>query len=113
MWDMRRWLNPTPLPPRRCTIKFSYPALELGRQDWWLVVDQGKVDLCLNDPGYDVDLFVTGSLRSMTAIWMGISTVTKEVDEGQLELIGDAGIAKAMQAGLGLSPFAGVERNAA
>jgi DNA-binding HxlR family transcriptional regulator len=113
MWDMRRWLNPTPLPPRRCTIKFSYPALELGRQDWWLVVDQGKVDLCLNDPGYDVDLFVTGSLRSMTAIWMGISTVTKEVDEGQLELIGDAGIAKAMQAWLGLSPFAGVERNAA
>ena len=22
MWDMRRNLDPTPLPPRRCTIKF-------------------------------------------------------------------------------------------
>ena len=25
MWDMRRNLDPTPLPPRRCTINFLYP----------------------------------------------------------------------------------------
>jgi DNA-binding HxlR family transcriptional regulator len=113
MWDMRRQLNPSPLPPKRCTIKFRYPELEHGRKDWWLVVDQGEVDLCLADPGYDVDLFVTGALRSMTAIWMGLTTVPEEVDAGKLELIGDKRIAKAMQAWLGLSPFASVDRSAA
>lgn len=26
MWDMRRCLNPRPLPARRCTIQFLYPS---------------------------------------------------------------------------------------
>ena len=28
MWDMRRNLNPEPLPPRRCTIQFLYPEVD-------------------------------------------------------------------------------------
>jgi len=28
------------------------------RKSWWLVIDGEKVDLCLTDPGYDVDLYV-------------------------------------------------------
>ncbi len=55
---------------------------------------------------HEVDLDVVGPLRSMTAIWMGFSTVAAEVEAGQLELIGDREIAKSMQQWLGLSPFA-------
>jgi DNA-binding HxlR family transcriptional regulator len=113
MWDMRRSLNPTPLPEARCTIKFHFPETYAGKRNWWLVVDQGKVDLCLDDPGYDVDLFVTGSLRAMTAVWMGLTTVAKEVESGHLDLVGDPAIAKSMQAWLGLSPFAAEKRRAA
>ena len=58
MWDMRRNLQPTPLPPRRCTIKFIYPEMRPDRKSWWLVVDGDKVDLCRTDPGYEVDLYV-------------------------------------------------------
>lgn len=42
----------------------------------------------------------------MTAVWMGITTVRKEMDDGQLEIHGDKAIASAMQEWLGLSPFA-------
>src|SRR6202008_2687359 len=38
MWDMRRSLDLTPLPPRRCTINFLYPELQSAKQSWWLVV---------------------------------------------------------------------------
>jgi len=110
MWDMRRNLNPKPLPPRRCTIQFQYPEVPPSRQNWWLVVEAGNVDLCGLDPGYEVDLFVTGSLRSMTAIWMGLSAVRNEVEAGRLELIGDPKIARAMQQWLGLSTFASEHR---
>src|SRR5262249_52461719 len=75
MWDMRRNLDPTPLPSRRCTINFLYPELKSAQQSWWLVIDDGKVDLCSTNPGFEVDLYVKSSLRSMTAIWMGLSTV--------------------------------------
>jgi DNA-binding HxlR family transcriptional regulator len=108
MWDMRRGLNPKPLPKKRCTILFHYPEMHRVRQSYWIVVEpDGKVDVCSADPGFEVDLYVTCSLRTMTAIWMGVTTVKKEMASGELDLQGEKPIASAMQEWLGLSPFAG------
>jgi DNA-binding HxlR family transcriptional regulator len=106
MWDMRRNLIPDPLPPRRCTVKFTYPELTANQKSWWLVIERGEVDLCAVDPGHEVDLYVTGSLRSMTSVWMGHSTLKAEVNAGNIELEGDKAIARSMHQWLGLSPFA-------
>jgi DNA-binding HxlR family transcriptional regulator len=106
MWDMRRSLNLTPMPPRRCAIQFHYPELPEARQNFWLVIDNRVVDMCLVDPGYEVDLFVECSLRTMTAIWMGLTNVQAELDAGRIELSGDKTLARSMQQWLGLSPFA-------
>lgn len=105
MWDMRRNLKPLPFPHRRCTINFSYPQLK-SQQSWWLVVDGQSVDLCGVDPGFEVDLYVRSDLRSMTAVWMGLSTLKAEIDAGRIELSGDKQIARSMQDWLGLSSFA-------
>ena len=106
MWDMRRNLTPEPLPRRRCTVKFSYPELRAGQNTWWLVIEDGEVDLCSVDPGYDVELYVHSSLRSMTSVWMGHSTLKAEIEAGNIELTGDKAIARSMHGWLGLSPFA-------
>jgi DNA-binding HxlR family transcriptional regulator len=106
MWDMRRSLDLTPLPPKRTTIHFMFPELVSAKRSWWLVIDGGKVDLCSTNPGFDIDLYVKSSLRSMTAVWMGMTTVKKEMAAGNVELIGDKQIAQSMQQWLGLSPFA-------
>ncbi len=113
MWDMRRHLDPQPLPPRRCTIQFLYPELPAAQQSWWLVVDAGTTDLCSVDPGFEVDLLVKGSLRSMTAVWMGLTDMRKEIAGGGLKVDGDPALARAMQQWLGLSPFAREERRVA
>ncbi|MFT5656097.1 MAG: DNA-binding HxlR family transcriptional regulator [Arenicella sp.] len=105
MWDMRRNLNPIPLPKRRAVIEFLYPELPKSKQSWWLVVEpQGEVDLCWTDPGFEVDLYVKTDLRTMTAIWMGLTTVKKELS--RMDLTGVREIASSMQTWLGLSPFA-------
>lgn len=106
MWDMRRSLDPTPLPPRRCTINFLFRDVKSGHRSWWLVIDGKTVDLCSDNPGFEIDLYVHSSLRSMTTVWMGLSTVQKEIDAGQIELTGDKSLAHSMQQWLGLSPFA-------
>jgi DNA-binding HxlR family transcriptional regulator len=113
MWDMRRRLNPDPLPRQRCTVRFRYPELSAGKQNWWLMIEDGEVDLCLTDPGHEVNLYVTGSLRAMTSVWMGLTTLTKEMETGALEVLGDKEIASSMQVWLGLSPFAAVKRKTA
>ena len=113
MWDMRRWLRPDPLPPRRCTVQFLYPELGQARRAWWLVVEGGEVDLCLEYPGHEVDLLVTADLRAMTAVWMGLSRLKEEVAGGAIRLDGDPGVARSMERWLGLSPFAGEARRVA
>lgn len=106
MWDMRRGLNPAPLPDRRVVVQFHYPELPASKSDWWLVVEpDGAVDLCQSHPGFDIDLYVTTDLRTMTAIWMGLATVSGAAD--RIDLDGDRTIARSMQTWLGLSPFAG------
>jgi DNA-binding HxlR family transcriptional regulator len=111
MWDMRRSLDLSPLPQRRSTIQFLYPALPASRRSWWLVVDpRAPVDLCSVDPGLDVDLFVTVDLRTMTAIWMGLDSVRAATASGRLVLTGDTQLARDMQTWLGLSPFAKVQK---
>jgi DNA-binding HxlR family transcriptional regulator len=105
MWDMRRNLNPTPLPDGRTVIQFLYQDLPSTKRSWWLVVERhGEVDLCWSDPGFDIDLYVTTDLHTMTAIWMGLTTVQKAGHK--VVLTGDRQIAAQMQTWLGLSPFA-------
>jgi len=105
MWDMRRNLNPDPLPKRRVVIQFLYHDLSSTKRDWWLVIEpEGDVDLCWADPGFDIDLFVTTDLRTMTAIWMGLTTVAAEAE--RVEFTGSREISKSIQTWLGLSPFA-------
>ena len=106
MWDVRRCLNVKLMPNRRCTIQFLYRELPPSRQSWWLVVDGGAVDVCDFDPGHELDLLVKSSLRSMTAIWMGLTTIKQESESGDLELEGDPSLARSMQHWLGLSAFA-------
>nr|WP_306268319.1 helix-turn-helix domain-containing protein [Pararhizobium sp. IMCC3301] len=105
MWDMRRNLNPTPLPRARTVVQFLYSDLPVSKSQWWLVIEpDGEVDLCWSDPGFEIDLYITTDLRTMTAIWMGLSTIESQSDK--LELIGSRDIASTMHLWLGLSPFA-------
>ena len=109
MWDMRRNLNPAPLPAKRIVIQFLYADLPSSQSHWWLVVEpRGEVDLCWSDPGFEVNLYVTTDLRTMTAIWMGVTSVEKE--RGKMKLTGPTEIIKTMQTWLGLSPFAVVKK---
>lgn len=107
MWDMRRGLDPKPMPKRRSVIQFQYPELPVKQRSWWLLVVPGaEVDLCSVEPGFDVDLYVSTDLRTMTTIWMGWDTVRNALRAQRMLLTGDRKLAADMQTWLGLSPFA-------
>ncbi|MBX3571336.1 MAG: helix-turn-helix transcriptional regulator [Mesorhizobium sp.] len=110
MWDMRRSVNTGLLPEKRCTIQFLYSELPQAQKRWWLVAESGTVDLCNFDPGHELDLLVKSSLRAMTAVWMGLTTIKNETESGQIKIEGDQHLARSMQQWLGLSAFAPVPR---
>ncbi len=118
MWDMRRNIKTDPMPLRRSVIQFTYPELPQSRRRWWLIFEPGtavvspdnKVDLCSVEPGFDVDLYVSSDLRTMTEIWLGLKTVLNAKQQGHIRLTGSRELENAMQSWLGLSPFANVEK---
>ncbi len=111
MWDIRRNINTDPMPKRRSTIQFIFGDLQDARKNWWLIVEPGKEpDLCSLDPGFDVDLYLSTDLHTMTEIWMGYLSVTRAKDNRRLAVTGDRTLEANLTRWLRLSPFAQVEK---
>jgi DNA-binding HxlR family transcriptional regulator len=91
MWNMRQKIDTNAFPRGTTTvIQFTYPELIESERHYWLVARPGQpVDLCLLDPGHDVDLLIRADLKAMTSAWMGWSTLRSEIDANSLVLIGD------------------------
>jgi DNA-binding HxlR family transcriptional regulator len=114
MWDMRRNINPKPMPKRRTVIQVIFTDLPAARRNWWLIVQPGDgVDLCSVDPGFDVDLYLSTDLRTMTEIWMGYTPIARAKSEARLTVTGSRQLEADMKTWLSLSPFAKVERRVA
>ncbi len=111
MWDIRRNIDPTPMPHRRNTIQVIFSDLKKAQRNWWLIVQPRKeVDLCSVDPGFDVDLYLSTDLRTMTEIWMGYTTIARAKEQGRFNLAGNRQVETAIGKWLTLSPFAKVEK---
>lgn len=72
-------------------IRFKFTDIE-QYPDWWLVVTVDDTDLCVKDPGKDVDVYFTTNVKTMIDIWMGDITYRKARKEGNLKIIGDRNI---------------------
>jgi DNA-binding HxlR family transcriptional regulator len=114
MWDIRRNINTDPMPPRRNTIQFIFKDRPPSERNYWLIVEPGnEVDLCLVDPGFDVDLYVSTDLRTMTEIWLGYTAIGSVTEDSRLVLIGNSKLAADLRTWLKLSVFANVEKKVA
>jgi DNA-binding HxlR family transcriptional regulator len=109
MWDMHRRVRPDHFLPRRVVVAFEFRDVVKARRRWWLVSEGGEVDLCVTDPGYEVDLFILTDLRTMTAVWIGDKRLGQAMASGQLEVHGPHQLRAKFSSWLGLSPFATVK----
>jgi DNA-binding HxlR family transcriptional regulator len=108
MWDMHRRIDTSYFPEGRTVLRFEYVDYPAKMRLWWLVISDEGVDICLKDPGYEVDLFVQTRLKTMTQIWIGDISVQKARREKLLKLSGNSKLGKSMPSWLGRSLLAGV-----
>ncbi len=66
--------------------------------------------MCSVDPGFDVDLYLSTNLRTLTEIWMGYTTIARAKDKGKLTATGSRQLEANLGVWLRLSPFAKVEK---
>lgn len=105
MWDMRRSVDSSIFPNHKVVVQFEYPDAPDGAKNWWLVSEEGDIDLCLNDHGYDVDIMITCSLKVMTEIWICERTFNDAAAKRDIVVIGDKKLVNKLQDWLRTSPL--------
>ena len=94
MWDIRRRIDTSAFPAERVVMSFMFRDMPASRRAYWLIVDDGEVDLCIKFPGFDVDLAFITTSKTMADIWMGHTTIRKEIRNGNLSLEGGKALKK-------------------
>jgi hypothetical protein len=88
MWDMRRRIDTDALPEGRTVLQFEYCDAPEEMRWWWLLIEDDSVDLCVSDPGFEVDLYVMTKVRVMGPIWIGQRALDPAIRKGDVVLHG-------------------------
>ncbi len=107
MWELRRAaLNAERPVDRRRVARFQLDGVPVAQRFYWLVFEPDDVDICLRDPGYEVDLWIASSLRTLVEVWLGHRPLTGAVEDGGLRLDGSRSEIEAFRDWFVLSHFA-------
>ena len=87
MGDIRNRINPAGLPRQRGVIRFKFTDLD-RYPEWWIKVKDEDVDLCMDDPGSEVDVYFTSTLRTLTEVWMGDLSLNEVQESEKMQIVG-------------------------
>jgi DNA-binding HxlR family transcriptional regulator len=108
MWDIHRTLDAGFFTAERTVLKFEFSDYVSQLRCWWLVIKAGDVDVCTKDPAYEVDLHLITDLRTLTAVWMGDTTLTKALRQNLIILQGASYLKRSIGTWMGTNYFADV-----
>lgn len=91
MLYLKRSIVPEKLLGNETVIHFQFTDIK-SYPKWWIVAQHDEVDLCVNDPGKNVDVWFTTSVKTMVDIWMGDKTYRQAVRNGSLKLVGNSAL---------------------
>ena len=72
LYSMHRRIDSDAMPPGRVVIRFEFSGAPKSCRMFWLVHAERAVDMCLKDPGFEVDLLVRTDLRRFIECWRGL-----------------------------------------
>jgi DNA-binding HxlR family transcriptional regulator len=108
LWALERSVDPTVFGERRTVVRIEFSDQTAARSRWWFVNQEGSIELCLEDPGHEVDLYLTTTLQDMIYIVRGDLALSGALDQGRLEIIGPRALRARLRAWLNLGPLAKV-----
>jgi DNA-binding HxlR family transcriptional regulator len=110
VWDIHRTIDPGFFKAPRTVIRIEFTDYTSKLRFWWLVITRDNVDVCYQDPGYELDLEISTDLKTLTAAWMGDTTIMKAIREKSVVLSGSTHLKKSIAVWLGTNYYADVKR---
>lgn len=107
MLYLKRSINPENLVGNETVIRFRFTDIN-EFPDWWMVVQGTDIDLCVSDPGKDVDIYFTTTVKTMTQVWMGENSYKKAIANDSLKLVGPTALTRDISSWMADSIFSDI-----
>ena len=105
MLYLKRSIVPEKLIGNETVIRFKFTDIK-EFPDWWLVIQGNSLDLCVNDPGKEVDVYFTSSVKTLADIWMGESSYKQAQKDGSMIIVGEQQLTRNITSWMANSIFA-------
>lgn len=109
IWSLERSVKADAFGKKRSVVHLNFTDQPAGKDLWWFVNENSACELCLHDPGFDVDLHLACSLPDMIYILRGDLPLSKAIADERLEAHGTAAARRKLSDWLNLSPLAAVK----
>jgi len=109
LWAMENSVHPDAFGGRRTLVEMQFPDQPRHKRRWWFLNENGACVLCIKEPGFDVDLYISAGLRDMIYIWRGDLPLAEAMDSRRLEAHGGTAALRALPGWLGVSTLAHVK----
>jgi DNA-binding HxlR family transcriptional regulator len=109
VWSLERSANPAAFGKVPSLVQVEFTDQPKGKRLWWFVNRQDGCELCLDDPGYEVDLYLACTLPDLIYVVRGDLPLTRALSSGRLEAHGTAKARRSLRPWLNLSPLSQVK----
>lgn len=108
VWAMEDSVKPAAFGDRRTLVEVQFSDQPEHKRRWWFLNEQGSCELCIEAPGFEVDLYLITDLPTMIHVWRGDLALDKALREGRLQAQGTTAARRALPRWLGVSLLAHV-----
>ena len=109
MYYLERSVEPEKLIGAETIIRIEFDDFK-PQPRWWIIVEGSNVDVCVKDPGREVDIFFKSRVRTLADVWMGDRTWREAMQSGDLSVMGPSQLTRNINSWLRPSLFAKAER---
>jgi DNA-binding HxlR family transcriptional regulator len=106
---MARHVDREQLPPTRTVIRFDFRD---PKRRYWMVLERSEVSVCLQHPGFEVDLDVTADTSTLYRVYLGRVELGDALRAGQVTMSGPQALQRGFRAWFTWSAFAPASRSA-
>jgi DNA-binding HxlR family transcriptional regulator len=108
MLNVQRSFVPSAFPEQHAVVGIVFGDLHGSTRRWWLLLDDGRVDVCAQPSGRRENVTLTCRLRTLAEIVVGDTTLQDALASGRLQIKGAPKLVRSVQHWFGVSELARV-----
>ncbi len=108
MLYLTRSIKPENIPRKETIIHFNFNDLK-KLKDWWIIVKDNDIDVCIDDPGKEVDIWFATNVRTMMEVWMGDQSYQSAIKQNKLKIVGPTSMTRNVTKWMSNSEFAKIK----